>query len=38
MIIRLYIALLILLLLLSPTVQQAIALGINSRFSFELLF
>jgi len=38
MFIRLSFALFVLLLLAIPAVQQAIALGLNSRFSFALLF
>lgn len=38
MFIRLSLALCILLLLALPAVQQSIALGLNSRFSFALLF
>lgn len=38
MLIRLVFALITLLLLALPTVQQAVEIGINSRFSFGLLF
>jgi|UPI00030DB323 hypothetical protein len=38
MFIRLSLALFVLLLLAIPAVQQAITLGLNSRFSFALLF
>jgi hypothetical protein len=37
-VIRLIVALLMLGLLALPTVQQAISLGINGRFSYELFF